>query len=96
MNFYKTKNWIEKRKKILRRDEYLCANCRRFGRTIQATTVHHIYPFELYPELKLESNNLISLCEKCHNEMHDRENHKLTKLGKEWQKRKAPLINFKK
>ncbi|KXB66169.1 hypothetical protein HMPREF3181_00914 [Parvimonas sp. KA00067] len=90
-NFYQTKNWIEKRKRILRRDGYMCMCCKRYGKTTQATTVHHIYPYELYPELKLNSFNLISLCEKCHNEMHNRKNHELTEKGNLLKKHIPPL-----
>lgn len=44
MSFYKKKTWIRKREKILKRDEYLCRECKRYGKTTQATTVHHIIP----------------------------------------------------
>lgn len=92
MNFYNTKKWKDKRLKVLRRDKYICIECKRYGKITEATTVHHIYPYELFPELKLNLNNLISLCEKCHNEMHNRNNHAITKKGKELQKRISPLI----
>ena len=92
MNFYNTKKWKEKRLKILRRDKYICVECKRYGKITEATTFHHIYPYELYPELRLNTNNLISLCEKCHNEMHNRNNHTITKKGKELQKRISPLL----
>lgn len=92
MNFYNTKKWKDKRRFILKRDGYVCMNCKRFGRTTEATTVHHVFPYEEYPEYKLNNINLLSLCEKCHNNMHDRKNHKITKLGKEWQRKITPLL----
>lgn len=85
MNFYKTKRWRSKRDKVLRRDEYLCRECKRYGKTTPATTVHHILPLETNPELGLVSRNLISLCSKCHDSFHDRTTGQLTELGKYWQ-----------
>lgn len=90
MNFYKTTAWKKKREKILRRDEYLCRECRRYGKSTPATTVHHIYPAEEYPEWRLESWNLISLCTMHANAMHDRNTGRLTELGREWQRRIPP------
>ncbi|BBI32475.1 hypothetical protein KCTCHS21_18740 [Cohnella abietis] len=52
-----------------------------------ATTVHHIYPLELYPELALVDWNLVSLSHKWHNAMHDRVTHEITALGLTWQER---------
>jgi|SRR5690625_1940848 len=96
MNFYKTKRWRKKREVILRRDEYRCRECRRYGKTTEATTVHHIYPLEDYPQYKLTDDNLISLCNKCHEAMHDRYTGKLTSLGMAWKRRtkikKSPLV----
>lgn len=88
--FYKSKAWKRKRAKILRRDEYMCQESKRYGKTEPATTVHHCYQLEYYPELALEDWNLISLSDKQHNAMHDRVTHELTALGLEWQERVRP------
>lgn len=69
-SFYQTKEWKHKRETILRRDNYQCKECRRYGRLRQATTVHHIKHLDDFPELALVNDNLISLCESCHNKAH--------------------------
>jgi len=91
--FYKNRKWKYKRAKVLRRDEYLCRECKRYGRTTAATTVHHVIPIEERPELALVSRNLISLCDSCHNAMHDRDTGALTVKGMSWVERMqvAPL-----
>ena len=68
--FYKSKCWQMKREHILRRDKYLCQNCKRYGRRTEAVTVHHIEHLEDRPDLALEDSNLVSLCNACHNKMH--------------------------
>ncbi|MBQ6815580.1 MAG: HNH endonuclease [Lachnospiraceae bacterium] len=68
--FYLTKTWKRKRKAILKRDGYLCKECKRYGRRREATTVHHIKHLDEYPELALTPSNLISLCSDCHNKAH--------------------------
>lgn len=73
--FYETSLWRNKRKKILRRDKYLCQECKRYGRKkngqpVPAVLVHHIKPYEQFPELALADSNLVSLCEGCHNKKH--------------------------
>lgn len=88
MNFYKSYAWRHKRERVLRRDGYLCCECRRYGRSTAATTVHHIEPLKDKPGLRLEGSNLISLCNKCHERMHDRDTNTLTPLGVEWVRRK--------
>ncbi|MNW36754.1 hypothetical protein D3C74_137720 [compost metagenome] len=87
-NFYKSKRWLNKRAKVLRRDEYMCQESKRYGKSEPATTVHHIYSREIYPELKLVDWNLISLSSKMHNAMHVRDSHEMTELGKQWQERR--------
>ena len=82
--FYKATVWKNKRERILKRDEYVCRECKRYGKTTAATTVHHVIPLEKQPDLKYSNDNLISLCRKCHDKMHDRINNKLTKAGEEW------------
>jgi hypothetical protein len=56
--------------KVLQRDLYLCKRCGVSGEvaTLQA---HHIFPFELFPEKRDDLNNGVSLCSKCHWEVHD-------------------------
>lgn len=95
--FYKTNRWKNKRKVILKRDDYKCQECKRYGKNTPATTVHHIIPLEQMPDLKLNSLNLISLCQECHNKMHDRITDELTELGRKWVERVSPhLLNGEK
>jgi 5-methylcytosine-specific restriction endonuclease McrA len=74
--FYKSAMWRRARRMALERDHYLCQDCMRryLAREVRqirtATVVHHIQPREEHPELALELDNLISLCEICHNRRH--------------------------
>lgn len=79
--FYKTGRWKRKRASILRRDGYLCQYSLRYGKRVDADTVHHCWPLEDYPEYALCSWNLISMSNAMHNKMHDRTTNKLTELG---------------
>ena len=94
-SFYKRKGWRVKRVNILKRDDYECQECKRYGKSIDATTVHHIYPYQEYPLLALESDNLISLCNRCHELMHDRGTQEITALGKAWQVRADKKLKTK-
>ena len=47
-----------------------CEECRRYGRSTDATTAHHMKPVEQYPELAFDASNLRALCEGCHNKEH--------------------------
>lgn len=85
--FYKSKQWEIVRDGVLRRDGYTCQLCKRYGRMVGARHVHHIYPFESYPQYALKRWNLISLCQNCHNRMHDRDTHQLTEEGKRLQRK---------
>lgn len=78
---YKSKRWKRKRENVLRRDDYKCKECIRYGRVTQASTVHHVKPAEDHPELAFDNENLISLCHACHNKMHDRYTDELTQTG---------------
>lgn len=67
---YDNAKWRRKRAAILRRDQYRCVECKKYGRITEATIVHHIKPYEEYPELSYENSNLESLCTVCHNKAH--------------------------
>lgn len=67
---YNSKRWEKKRKLILKRDNYICQWCKRYGKNKQAKVVHHIKHVDEYPELTYTNDNLISLCDACHNKAH--------------------------
>ena len=47
---YGGQKWKRKREHILKLDGYKDRVAARYGRTVEATIVHHIDPAELYPE----------------------------------------------
>ena len=73
----------------------MCQYNKRYGRHIQADTVHHIYPAEQYPEYEYCEWNLISLSSEAHNIMHDRNNNCLTDEGLRLMKRVEKNISEK-
>ena len=70
--FYNSRTWRNKRKQILDRDNNECQICKKEGRVSKADTVHHIKELKDYPELGLDNDNLISVCNSCHNIIHER------------------------
>ncbi len=59
--------WQRKQKEILQRDKYLCKMCLSKGIiNNQNLSVHHIIPIRENDKLKLENNNLITLCSMDH------------------------------
>jgi hypothetical protein len=59
--YWKNKLWALVRKIVLERDGHCCVMC---GNT-EKTNVHHIID-RRYKPFSFETNNLISLCPKCH------------------------------
>lgn len=82
--------WRRLREQALKRDGYLCRNCRRYGRLVEATTAHHAWPVEDWPEYSTCRWNLIALCDGCHELMHDRLTRRLTALGEFWRRKVTP------
>ncbi len=87
--FYRTKKWERRRAAVLRRDGYMCQESKRFGKRIEATTVHHVFPREEFQEYQWESWNLVSLAGDVHDQMHDRVTGTLTEKGAELLRRTA-------
>lgn len=58
------------RKEVFARDKYICQKCGQTGGVLNA---HHIKPFCIYPELRFDTGNGITLCKKCHIELHKTE-----------------------
>ena len=67
---YKSSRWKKKQKMILKRDDYICQSCRKYGKQVPAVTVHHIKHVDEYPEMAYVDENLVSLCTACHNKEH--------------------------
>lgn len=87
--YYKSRRWEHLREVILRRDGYMCQVSKRYGRMKQATTVHHIFPREIYPEYQWQAWNLISVAGEIHDTLHDRVTGDLTEKGAELLRRTA-------
>lgn len=72
--FRNTSGWRKKRDSIKTRDKYLCQVCltdkypTNYRYTYKELEVHHIVPIEEDYEIRLDSNNLITLC-RMHHEM---------------------------
>lgn len=60
------KGYAKFRKTVLERDGYVCQIC---GET-DKLEVHHIKPYARYPKLRTTVSNGITLCKKCHKEVH--------------------------
>jgi len=78
-NFYNSTQWKQMHDYILDRDHHECLWCKADGKvTTDADTileVDHIKELEYYPELRLDPNNLRTLCKDCHNKRHHRMNY---------------------
>ena len=86
---YKTPRWRRLREQILRRDGYRSLEARRYGRNVEADTVHHCWRAEEFPEFAWEPWNLISITGDEHKLMHNPDG-SLTELGESWRRRRAP------
>lgn len=76
---YKSNNWQQLRETIMKRDNYLCQDCRQRGKITPAEEVHHIIEVTQAnindASITLNPDNLVSLCRECHRQRH---------TGKRW------------
>lgn len=76
--FYLTPAWQRLRLLIIERSGGWCEQCLRdmkAGKTTKprrAEMVHHIKPYKDFPELALDESNLEALCNRCHEQKHNR------------------------
>ncbi len=68
--FYNSRTWRKKRKQILERDNNECQRCKVNGGVGKGEVVHHKIHLKNNPLLALNDDNLITLCNACHNEVH--------------------------
>lgn len=62
-----SKEYIKWRNNVFKRDKYVCQICNKLGGNLNA---HHIKSFKSYPDLRLNVDNGITLCEECHKKVH--------------------------
>ena len=93
---YQSAKWKKKRLHILRKDGYLCQIAKRYGKTEEATVVHHIYPAEEYPQWQWADWNLISVSQAAHNQLENRNTGELTELGLKLQRKTKPGVDWRK
>lgn len=55
------------RKEVFERDKFMCLKCGQIGGQLNA---HHLKSYKKYKKLRYEINNGITLCKKCHKEIH--------------------------
>ena len=74
--FRSSSAWQRKRQEIVERDCFLCRLCLHNGILKQGDLhVHHIIKVSANRDLKLVSDNLVSLCPQCHELVEDDPNY---------------------
>ena len=56
------------REMIFERNNYVCQKCGQVGKNLNA---HHIVSYSLNEKLRLNIDNGITLCKKCHDDFHN-------------------------
>ncbi|KUP32855.1 HNH endonuclease [Bacillus halotolerans] len=69
-SFYKSTDWKRTRQLALIRDNYLCQHCLKDHCFTPADMVHHIVEVKEEWAKRLDLDNLVSLCNACHNKVH--------------------------
>lgn len=86
---YNTARWRKLRVVILKRDYYLCQECKRRGLVAKGNIVHHITEAREDLSKFWNEDNLETICQACHNAEHpDRTG------GSKKQKRKQHVVKF--
>nr|WP_319946918.1 HNH endonuclease signature motif containing protein [Paenibacillus caseinilyticus] len=70
MSFYKSSAWLSTRQAALIWDNHSCQYCLQEQRLTPAVMVHHIKEVRKAWALRLQLDNLVSLCDACHNRIH--------------------------
>ena len=77
--FYKWHEWRELSAQVMKENNYECQFCKKKGIHTRARSVHHVQWVRKHPRLAMSRTyiyngvvyqNLIPLCEACHNEQH--------------------------
>lgn len=74
ISFYHSKEWLLTRENIKHRDNGLCKLCLNNKIIKPMDTVHHIEELKDSWSKRINNNNLISVCDKCHKLIHAKYN----------------------
>lgn len=74
-DFYHSKQWQKLRLVALQRDNYLCQDCLKEKKIANAEHVHHIDEVKDNWKRRFDIDNLVSLCQPCHNRRHGGKDH---------------------
>lgn len=77
VKFRRSKEWHIMRSYIMQRDKYLCQHCKEKGLVVQAVSVHHIVSLQTDWSRRLDADNLVALCDKCHNRADKKGKHRV-------------------
>lgn len=64
--FYNSVAWKKIRQFVMERDNFLCVECSKQGIAEAAQDVHHIKKISEHWDERLNQDNLMSVCRKCH------------------------------
>jgi 5-methylcytosine-specific restriction endonuclease McrA len=64
----------EFRQKVLKRDNFQCQMCNKKGKRVWLN-VHHIIKWSSASHLRYDTDNGITLCKACHNDVTGKESH---------------------
>lgn len=64
--FYRSRTWVQLRKTVLHRDNFLCQYCKAMGKVTPGDTVDHTVPIEYDNKLRDNPDNLATICPACH------------------------------
>lgn len=62
---YRSEQWKQWRRAVFVRDDYTCQGCGQHGGYL---TAHHVKSFAVYPDLRYDVSNGVTVCEPCHSE----------------------------
>ena len=87
--FYLSPMWRRKRKEVLAMDKHECQLHKQRGQYRKATMVHHVNQLKHRPDLGLsvwdgKERNLLSLCNDCHEEIHNHRQETKEPVTVEW------------
>lgn len=88
--FYQSRAWKVTRQAVAQRDNFLCLVCLENKEIRNFHTVHHIEELKENWDKRLDEGNLISVCKKCHENLHN----EYDKGAKEKKKMQNKLFNI--